>query len=242
MPGAPLIPLAVLMNDMTPSPRPGAAVVARGLVMHYPREQRPVLAGLDLVVEPGRFVAILGRSGSGKSTLLNLLGAMEPPQQGSLAVAGRDLQQLDEAGRTLFRRQHLGFVFQSFNLIPVLDVRANVGLPLALNGVRDEFRVDELLTALGIAALASRYPEALSGGEQQRVAIARALVHRPALVMADEPTGNLDQETSRDVVALMREVLVRQGTTLIMATHSEEAADAADEVFRLVSGRLERQR
>lgn len=228
------------MNDV-PSPFAAPpAVVACGLTVRYPPETRAVLAGLDLEVMTGRFVAILGRSGSGKSTLLNLLGAMEPPQEGSLQVAGQDLARLDEAGRTLFRRQRLGFVFQSFNLIPVLDVHRNVALPLALNGQEDGRRVTELLAALGIAHLAQRYPETLSGGEQQRVAIARALVHRPALVLADEPTGNLDQETSRQVIELMTQVLAREGTTLIMATHSEEAADSAHEVFRLTGGRLER--
>jgi len=208
--------------------------------MRYPSESRAVLADLDLDVMAGRFVAILGRSGSGKSTLLNLLGAMEPPQQGSLEVGGHDLARLDEAGRTLFRRRQLGFIFQSFNLIPVLDVHRNVALPLALNGIEDRQRVDEVLAALGIGHLALRYPETLSGGEQQRVAIARALVHKPVLVLADEPTGNLDQETSRQVIELMKQVLALEGTTLIMATHSEEAAEAADEVFRLVGGRLER--
>lgn len=208
--------------------------------MSYPPESRAVLANLDLDVVAGRFVAILGRSGSGKSTLLNLLGAMEPPQHGLLEVGGHDLVQLDDAARTLFRRRHLGFVFQSYNLIPVLNVHANVALPLALNGVADRHRVDELLEALDIEHLAQRYPETLSGGEQQRVAIARALVHGPMLVLADEPTGNLDQETSRQVIDLMKKVLTREGTTLIMATHSEEAAGAADEAFRLVGGALER--
>lgn len=206
--------------------------------MAYARNARPVLENLSLDVEAGSFVAILGRSGSGKSTLLNLVGAMDRPLSGVVEVAGVDLTRADERTQTLFRRRMLGFVFQDFNLVPVIDVRHNVALPLALNDIDAPARVDALLAELGLTHLARRYPAELSGGEQQRVAIGRALVHRPRLVIADEPTGNLDFETSSAVLALFHDLIRRHGSTVVMATHSLEAARHADRVLRLVDGRL----
>lgn len=215
-----------------------ALIEVESLRMHYPLTPAPVLRDLALRVAKGRFVAILGRSGSGKSTLLNLLGAMDKPDSGRVCVGDTDLAMLDEAGRTRFRRRHLGFIFQSFNLLPMLNVRENIALPLALNRRRDPERVETLLTALGLSTLAERYPGNLSGGEQQRVAIGRAMVHAPQLVLADEPTGNLDLESSSQVLALLRELGRVAGTTLLMATHSLEAAAFADERWQLVEGRL----
>ena len=208
------------------------------LEMCYPGATCCVLSGLDLEVEAGEFIAILGRSGSGKSTLLNLLGAMDKPTSGALEVAGVDLTRIDEAGQTRFRRHHLGFVFQSFNLIPVLDVRRNLCLPLELNRRRDNGQVSALLDALGLAGYGERYPAQLSGGEQQRVAIGRALIHRPSLILADEPTGNLDLETSGSVLELLRGLTRANQSTVVMATHSLEAARYADRVLQLVGGRV----
>jgi lipoprotein-releasing system ATP-binding protein len=207
--------------------------------VRYPPETRAVLAGLDLEVMTGRFVAILGRSGSGKSTLLNLLGAMEPPQEGSLQVAGQDLARLDEAGRTLFRRQRLGFVFQSFNLIPVLDIHRNVAFPLALNGQEDGRRVTELLAALGIAHLAQRYPETLSGGEQQRVAVARALINQPSVVFADEPSGNLDTKNARGLHELFFRLREELKLAFVIVTHNEELANMADRKVVMKDGLIQ---
>ena len=215
-----------------------ASITIEALSMHYPLAPRPVLDALDLHLAGGRFMAILGRSGSGKSTLLNILGAMDVPTAGRVQVGTWQLTGLDESARTAFRRTQLGFIFQSFNLMPMLDVRQNVALPLALNGRRDVERVEALLEALDLRALANRYPGELSGGEQQRVAIGRALVHRPSLILADEPTGNLDLETSGRVLALLRGLAQEVGSTLVMATHSLEAAGHADEVWQLSDGRM----
>jgi putative ABC transport system ATP-binding protein len=191
-----------------------------------------------LEVDAGSFVVILGRSGSGKSTLLNLLGAMDKPTGGILEVAGMDLTSIDEVEQTKFRRKYLGFVFQSFNLVPVLNVRRNLGLPLALNGIQETGHIDALLAALGLQDCGARFPAQLSGGEQQRVAIGRALIHRPPLVLADEPTGNLDLETSSAVLELFRNLVHANHSAVVMATHSMEAASFADRVFQLVDGCL----
>lgn len=215
-------------------------IKVESLCMHYPSAPVPVLRDLDLRVDAGKFVAILGRSGSGKSTLLNLLGAMDKPAAGRVCVGDTDLATLDEPGRTQFRRRHLGFIFQSFNLLPMLTVRENIALPLALNGARNSDRVTALLAALGLSALGDHHPGTLSGGEQQRVAIGRAMVHGPRLVLADEPTGNLDLESSSGVLELLREQGRTHGTTLLMATHSLEAAAFADERWQLTEGRLVR--
>jgi len=193
-----------------------------------------VLDGIDLTVAHGEFVCILGRSGTGKSTLLNLIGGLDEPTSGTIELLGRNLSELDETRRASLRAHKLGFVFQFFNLIPTLTARENVELPLALNRVAQgsaRQRAQALLDGLGVGGCASRFPDDMSGGEQQRVAIARALVHRPALVLADEPTGNLDIDTGSDVLALLRDSCRSADATLIMATHSSEARALADRVL-----------
>lgn len=197
-----------------------------------------ILRNLDLDLDSGEIVAVVGRSGSGKTTLLNLIGAMDRPDLGSLAFKGADMTVWDDRARTAFRRARLGFVFQAFNLLPTLTVRENVELPLELNGLADPQRVTELLAALGIAALADRFPDQISGGEQQRTAIARAIAHRPDLIIADEPTGNLDRDTGREVIALFEQRVRTAGATLLMATHSDEMLGHADRVLELRDGAL----
>ncbi|HMM75118.1 MAG TPA: ABC transporter ATP-binding protein [Gammaproteobacteria bacterium] len=215
-------------------------VEARGLAMDYGSGElrARVLHALDLDVARGEFVAILGRSGSGKSTLLHLLGAIDRATGGTLRVGGVDLGALDEEARARFRRRHVGFVFQAYNLLTTLTVAENLRLPLRLNERPIEDRVDTLLARLGLADKAERYADRLSGGEQQRVAIARALIHDPLLVLADEPTGNLDEDSARDVLALFTELVRERGGTLVMATHSLDACAEADRVLRLEHGHL----
>jgi putative ABC transport system ATP-binding protein len=201
-----------------------------------------VLLEASVTVGRGEFVAVLGRSGSGKSTLLRLIGGLEPPDGGSVRLGGVDLGSLSEAGRAVVRRTNIGFVFQFFNLIPTLTVAENVELPLALNEVdtpEARRRSRALLRELDLAAAADRFPEELSGGEQQRVAIARAVVHEPELVLADEPTGNLDLETATHVLDLLRATVRRRGTTLVMATHGREVAALADRVLAIRGARVE---
>jgi putative ABC transport system ATP-binding protein len=203
---------------------------------------QPVLDGASLRIEPGEFLTVIGRSGSGKSTLLKLIGGLSSPDSGSIRHGERDLTTMTENELTLFRRNQLGFVFQFFNLVPTLTVTENVQLPLALNGAsqsRASKRASGLLEQLGLAACANRLPDELSGGEQQRVAIARALAHEPALVITDEPTGNLDIETADEVLDLLIDSCREHSATLIMATHSRDAAARADRVMRIVQGQLE---
>jgi len=226
------------MNLESSPSRPAPLVRCDRLTMRYPDNPHATLMDLSLEVEAGTFVAILGRSGSGKSTLLNLLGAMDKPSAGRLEVAGFDLTHADEATQTKFRRRHLGFVFQRFNLVPVLNVRRNLALPMELNDIPDVGQIQTMLVALGLESAGARYPDQLSGGEQQRIAIGRALIHRPPLVLADEPTGNLDLETSSAVLALFRELVRVSGSTVVMVTHSLEAARYADRTLQLVNGRL----
>ena len=190
---------------------------------------------------PGRRVAIMGRSGSGKSTLLNLISGIDRPDSGSVHVDGLEVSALGEPARTLFRRAHVGFVYQFFNLIPTLDVAENVRLVLELNGVRGaaaRARSLAALAAVGLAARARSAVEDLSGGEQQRVAIARALVHEPRLLLADEPTGNLDEQTARDVLPLLLSLTRARGATLLIVTHDTALAQQADRVLELREGRL----
>ena len=197
---------------------------------------RPLFRALDLAVARGEIVAILGESGSGKSTLLNLVAGLDLPDEGEVVVDGVVLSSQDDDARTRFRRERLGFVFQAFHVLPYLDVARNVALPLALNGVRDAVRdprVATLLAAVGLADRASSLPRELSGGELQRVAIARALVHAPAVVLADEPTGNLDPRTAASVVALMAGTIRSRGATGVIVTHSHAAAAIADRALEL---------
>jgi putative ABC transport system ATP-binding protein len=202
---------------------------------------QPVLDSASLQIASGTFVAIVGRSGSGKSTLLRLIGGLESADDGAVIVAGRDLKRLDESERARLRRSEIGFVFQFFNLIPTLTVAENVELPLALNDVpRHEAneRCHALWRELGVAACADRFPEELSGGEQQRTAIARAVVHEPQVVLADEPTGNLDLETAQNVMELLHTTCRRRGSTLVMATHSRDVEQYADRVVAIRAGRI----
>jgi putative ABC transport system ATP-binding protein len=202
---------------------------------------RAVLVGVDATIRRGELCVLIGRSGSGKSTLLNLIGGIDVPTSGAIVVDGTDLAGASEAARTLFRRHHVGFVFQFFNLIPTLTVEENLRLPLELNGrPRDAARerAAALLAEVGLAGREAAFPEHLSGGEQQRVAVARALVHEPLLVLADEPTGNLDLDTGRQVLELLDRLTRQAGRTMVMATHSAEVIGLADRIFRLQDGRL----
>jgi putative ABC transport system ATP-binding protein len=219
-------------------------IQARGLSRRFREGEREhvVLDRADLDIRRGESVALRGRSGSGKSTLLNLIGGIDTPDAGTVMVAGIDLTGLDERERTLFRREHIGFVYQAFNLVPTLDVADNVRLVLELNQVPSRqaaARIDELLDAVGLAGRADSFPDLLSGGEQQRVAIARALAHEPSVVLADEPTGNLD-DTSADLVLDLLDRLVRStGRTMLVATHSVKVASRCDRILELHNGRLE---
>ena len=199
-----------------------------------------VLDQLDLTVGRGETIALRGRSGTGKSTLLNLIGAIDTPDAGHIRVAGAVLTDMDERQRTLFRRRHIGFVYQAFNLVPTLNVADNIRLVLELNEVNADAaaaRIDALLGAVGLSDRALSYPDVLSGGEQQRVAIARALSHEPSVLLADEPTGNLDDETADTVLALLHELAGSDGRTLLIATHSQAVAAACDRVVELHGGR-----
>ena len=198
-----------------------------------------ILKGADLNVEKGETVAILGSSGSGKSTLLNLIAGIDLPDQGEVRIDGKILGQMSEKNRTLLRRRTMGFVFQSFNLIPTLNVFENLMLPLELNQIsKNSGIVSQMLEALGLKGREESHPDRLSGGEQQRVAIARALMHQPSLLLADEPTGNLDAETSQETLKLINHLVHRSRTTMIMATHSQEVIEWVDRVLGIEDGKL----
>ena len=197
------------------------------------------LDGVDLNVEDGEFVAIVGTSGSGKSTLLHMLGGLDRPTSGSVTVDGQKIFDLKDEALTIFRRRKIGFVFQSFNLVPVLSVYENIVLPIQLDGGRvDESYVGQVISALGLESKLQNLPGQLSGGQQQRVAIARALATKPAIVLADEPTGNLDTRTSQDVLSLMNVTGQKFAQTIVMITHNEEIAQLADRIVRIEDGRI----
>lgn len=203
--------------------------------------RRVVLKNAHAEFQPGEITAILGKSGSGKSTLLNLISGIDAPDSGQIWVDGQDLTALSERDRTLFRRAQIGFIFQFFNLIPTLTAGENVSLPLELNHVpRPQVRkkAGELLEAVGLLDRWETFPEKLSGGEQQRVALARALVHDPLLILADEPTGNLDEETGGQMMSLLARLARERNRTLLTVTHSREAASHADHVLQLSHGQL----
>ena len=197
------------------------------------------LDGVDLQVENGEFVAIVGTSGSGKSTLLHMLGGLDRPTSGSVVVDGRDLSTLKDEELTVFRRRKIGFVFQAYNLVPVLSVYENIVLPIQLDGGKlDAAYIDEVIGALGLKEKLQSLPSQLSGGQQQRVAIARALATKPAILLADEPTGNLDSRTSNDVLSLMKVTGQKFSQTMVMITHNEEIAQLSDRIVRIEDGRI----
>ena len=207
--------------------------------------RRVVLQNAHAEFKSGEITAIVGKSGSGKSTLLNLISGIDAPDSGQIWVDGRDLTSLSERERTLFRRARIGFVFQFFNLIPTLTVGENVSLPLELNRIprdRAHQKIKEALEAVGLLDRWKTFPEKLSGGEQQRVALARALIHDPLLILADEPTGNLDEETGAQVITLLARLTREQQRTLLIVTHSLEAASHADRILRLSHGQLAAER
>ena len=197
------------------------------------------LDGVDLQVENGEFVAIVGTSGSGKSTLLHILGGLDRPTGGSVLVDGKDIFSLKDEELTIFRRRKIGFVFQAYNLVPVLSAYENIILPIQLDGGRvDKDYVGRVIEALGLEQRLNSLPSQLSGGQQQRVAIARALAAKPAILLADEPTGNLDSKTSQDVMGLLKVTSQRFAQTIVMITHNEEIAQMADRIVRIEDGRI----
>ncbi|HIS08135.1 MAG TPA: ABC transporter ATP-binding protein [Candidatus Choladocola avistercoris] len=201
--------------------------------------QVKALDGVNLSVEDGEFVAIVGTSGSGKSTLLHMLGGLDRPTGGTVTVAGKNIFSLKDEALTIFRRRKIGFVFQSYNLVPVLTAYENIVLPVQLDGGKvDKAYVKEVIAALGLEKKLDNLPGQLSGGQQQRVAIARALAAKPAILLADEPTGNLDSRTSQDVLSLMKVTGRKFAQTMVMITHNEEIAQLADRIVRIEDGRI----
>lgn len=214
---------------------------AAGLKKYYITDTYEVhaLDGVSFSIEDGEFVAVIGTSGSGKTTLLNMLGGLDIPTEGGVWIRGNSLKDMEPEERTIFRRRSIGFVFQQYNLVPVLSVYENIVLPLRLDGAEiDETLLDEITELLGIRDKLERLPETLSGGQQQRAAIARALMVKPAILLADEPTGNLDSATSMDVVGLLKSCAARFHQTVIVVTHQEEIAQMADRIIRLEDGRI----
>lgn len=197
------------------------------------------LDGVTLSIEPGEFTAIIGTSGSGKSTLLHMLGGLDRPTSGSVTVDGKDIFSLKDEALTIFRRRKIGFVFQNYNLVPVLNVYENIVLPIQLDGNEpDAAYIDNIIETLGLSEKLSNLPNNLSGGQQQRVAIARAIASKPAIILADEPTGNLDSKTSQDVMGFLKVTSDKFRQTIVMITHNEEIAQMADRIVRIEDGKL----
>ena len=197
------------------------------------------LDGISLSVEKGEFLAIVGTSGSGKSTLLHMLGGLDRPDCGEVVIDGKSLTEMDADSLTIFRRRNIGFVFQSYNLVPMMSVEENIYLPVGLDGKQpDKAYISQIVQILGIEGKLSAMPGQLSGGQQQRVAIARALAAKPAIILADEPTGNLDSKTSQDVLGLLKVTGQKFQQTMVMITHNEEIAQMADRVLRIEDGRI----
>ena len=213
----------------------------KSLRKHYGSGETEVRAldGVDLTVDKGEFVAVVGTSGSGKSTLLHMLGGLDRPTSGSVSVDGRDIFSLKDEALTIFRRRKIGFVFQNYNLVPVLSVYENIVLPIQLDGQKpDGPYVDQIIETLGLEKKLRNLPNNLSGGQQQRVAIARALAAKPAIILADEPTGNLDSKTSQDVMALLKITSEKFAQTIVMITHNEEIAQTADRIIHIEDGKI----
>lgn len=197
------------------------------------------LDGVNLTVDQGEFIAVVGTSGSGKSTLLHMLGGLDRPTSGTVTVDGRELSTLNDEELTIFRRRKIGFVFQNYNLVPVLNVYENIVLPIQLDGnPEDKEYIDQIIATLGLENKLQNLPNNLSGGQQQRVAIARALAAKPAIILADEPTGNLDSRTSQDVMGLLKITSERFRQTIVMITHNEEIAQMADRIIRIEDGQI----
>ena len=218
-----------------------AILKAAGLKKYYGKGEALVKAldGVDLEIEWGKFTAIIGTSGSGKSTLLNMLGGLDTPTEGSIRIGDTELAELDSEAATIFRRKQIGFIFQNYNLVPVLSVWENIILPISLDGRRpDKKFIMEIVKLLGLAKKLDNLPNNLSGGQQQRVAIARALASKPSIILADEPTGNLDTRTSDDVIGLLKTTSQEFHQTIVMITHNPEIARMADRVIRIEDGRI----
>lgn len=218
-----------------------AILKATGLKKYYGKGEALVKAldGVDLEIERGKFTAIIGTSGSGKSTLLNMLGGLDTPSQGSIQIGNTELAKLNSEQATIFRRNHIGFIFQNYNLVPVLSVWENIVFPISLDGRRpDETFIMEIVCLLGLEKKLDSLPNNLSGGQQQRVAIARALASKPAIILADEPTGNLDSKTSDDVIGLLKMTGKEFNQTIVMITHNPEIAQMADRIVRIEDGRM----
>ena len=214
-----------------------------GLVKTYGTGETKVeaLRGVDLSVNKGEFLSIVGTSGSGKSTLLHMLGGLDRPTEGKVIIDGKDIFSLKDEELTIFRRRKIGFVFQAFNLVPVMSVYENIVLPIELDGEKpDQDFVNEIISTLGLSEKTKAYPSQLSGGQQQRVAIARALASAPAIILADEPTGNLDSKTTQDVMGLLKVTSQKFGQTIVMITHNDEIAQLADRSIRIEDGLIVR--
>ncbi|MFK7995238.1 MAG: ABC transporter ATP-binding protein [Granulosicoccus sp.] len=229
---------------MTVSEEPLTAISVDGLGHAYTSGQTrtQILDGASLRVNAGQTIALIGRSGSGKSTLLNLISGLEPISTGDVILNGKSMKRLNDHQRTLLRGKQIGFIYQAFNLIPTLSVNDNIALPLALAGeayAKRTQRIEQLLSAVGLEGRANDYPDRLSGGEQQRVAIARALVHKPALILADEPTGNLDAKSGRQVLQLLTDLVKNQRSAMLLVTHSMEVARSADSILVLDQGKVD---
>lgn len=215
------------------------------LKKYYGKEPNVVRAldGVSLDIEDGEFVAVVGTSGSGKSTLLNMMGGLDVPSSGKVIIAGKDLSGMDDDRLTIFRRRRIGFVFQNYNLIPILNVYENIVLPVSLDGEKpDETYLKKIISLLGLEQKLMEMPNNLSGGQQQRVAIARALASKPAIILADEPTGNLDSKTSQDVLGLIKMTSRQFHQTVVMITHNEEIAQLADRTIRIEDGKIRESR
>jgi putative ABC transport system ATP-binding protein len=231
--------------EQTTAKAPAAIpVLARALTRRYGEGETAVdaLRGVDVEVKAKELVAVMGASGSGKSTLMHLLAGLDTPTSGTVSIAGTELGSLDDGALTRLRREHIGFIFQFFNLLPMLDAQENVTLPLAIAGERPDAQwVREVIAKVGLAKRAGHRPAELSGGEQQRVAIARALISRPTVLLADEPTGNLDSKTGGEILQLLRESIDAYGQTTVMVTHDPRAASIADRILFIADGRIVRE-
>lgn len=216
-------------------------LVTKNLKKYYGNGSNMVRAldGVTLEIKEGDFTAIVGTSGSGKSTLLNMLGGLDKPTEGQVIVSDKDISEMEEEELTIFRRRHIGFVFQNYNLVPILNVYENIVLPIKLDGNKpDRAYIDKIIKLLGLEDKLTSMPNNLSGGQQQRVAIARALATKPAIILADEPTGNLDSKTSQDVVGLIKQTSSQLHQTVVMITHNEEIAQLADRTIRIEDGKI----